>query len=312
MSYPIVAISGGLGNQIFQLARALDIDEQVILDFDSGGSYTEKKADILEFNLPNQIQLGYFKKTKLLRIFYNGILGKSTSAHFFAPLLSKIYRYFFQFLYLTANRRYINVISSKGVGFHATKIRQNPCLVGYFQSFRWAESARVFKLLMELSPKRKSDELENAILKISASDSIALHVRLGDYLHESDFGILSETYYVNALTKIDTEWFNRDIWIFSDDINLAKLRLSNLADQAKSINWIGAINHSTVETWYLMRHATDFVIANSTFSWWAAFLRQNQKGIVCAPQPWFKGMESPVDLIPSMWLRENAFTENPL
>jgi hypothetical protein len=310
MSFPIVGLSGGLGNQLFQLARGLGLDEQVVLDFDTGGKEGAKSLDLLNLNLPPQIHIGKFIRVKSLKRIYNGLLGNSTSDQVFAPLFLFIYQYFFNLIYLAVNKKSINVISSKGLGFHETKVPQNPYLIGYFQSYRWAESTEVFNLLYELSPKRKSDELQKAIEKIAASNAIALHVRLGDYLQENDFGNLSEAYYVNALNQIDNEWINRDIWVFSDNINLAKMKLADLASKAKSVTWIESINNSTVETWFLMRHASDFVIANSTFSWWAAFLRFNQRGIVCAPDPWFKGIDSPLEIIPKSWLREQSFTDS--
>lgn len=312
MNFPIVGLSGGLGNQLFQLARGLALSDQVVLDIETGGKEGHNPVDLLELNLPDQIHIGKFSRLKLLQRIYNGLLGSSTSGHGFAPLILFSYRYFFKLIYLVVNNRIINVLSSKGLGFHETNVPHTPYLVGYFQSYRWAESTKVLKLLHELSPKRKSDELQNAIEEIKASSAIALHVRLGDYLQEKDFGNLSENYYLNALNQIDSDWTNRDIWVFSDDINLAKIKLFNLADRGKSVTWIESINNSTVETWFLMRHASDFVIANSTFSWWAAFLRFNQKGIVCAPEPWFKGIDSPAEIIPMSWLREKSFTKNDL
>jgi hypothetical protein len=312
MNFPIVGLSGGLGNQLFQLARGLALSDQVVLDIETGGKEGRNPVDLLELNLPDQIHIGKFSRLKLLRRIYNGLLGSSTSGHGFAPLISFSYRYFFKLIYLVVNNRIINVLSSKGLGFHETNVPHTPYLVGYFQSYRWAESTKVLKLLHELSPKQKSDELQNAIDEIKASSAIALHVRLGDYLQEKDFGNLSENYYLNALNQIDSDWTNRDIWVFSDDINLSKIKLFNLADRGKSVKWIESINNSTVETWFLMRHASDFVIANSTFSWWAAFLRFNQKGIVCAPEPWFKGIDSPAEIIPMSWLREKSFTKNDL
>jgi hypothetical protein len=63
---------------------------------------------------------------------------------------------------------------------------------------------------------------------------------------------------------------------------------------------------SDVEVWDLMRHFSAYIISNSTFAWWAAFLRENQGAPVYAPDPWFQGMASPNKLIPEDWTRVKA------
>jgi hypothetical protein len=58
---------------------------------------------------------------------------------------------------------------------------------------------------------------------------------------------------------------------------------------------------SPSETLELMRYGRAYVIANSSFSWWGAYLRMNHRASVYAPKKWFKGMEDPADLIPPDW-----------
>ena len=58
-----------------------------------------------------------------------------------------------------------------------------------------------------------------------------------------------------------------------------------------------------VEVWSLMRHFSGYIIANSSFSWWGAFLRMDKSAPVCVPKPWFKGMRDPNLLIPADWIQ---------
>jgi hypothetical protein len=307
MSIPIVGLSGGLGNQLFQIARGLALSDNVILDFDTSGIRSRKPQDILDFELPTHIQVSDFRNAKLLRRTYNQCLANSKPKNIFSLIVLFCCRFAFKVLFLIFNKKIVSVIRSQGVESHQSAILKRPYLIGYFQGCSWAEYINVFDILFQLSPKKISAELQSSIQKISSSKAIALHVRLGDYLQEKDFGNLTESYYQNALDKIDSEWIDRSIWVFSDDIELAKERLANIAKMAKSITWIETIDNSTAQTWFLLRHAADFVIANSTFSWWAAFLRINQKGVVCAPDPWFKGIDSPVNIIPKSWLKQKSF-----
>ncbi len=307
MRTPIIGLSGGLGNQLFQIARGLALADNVILDVDTSGKQTRKSSDVLEFKLPPQINASGFKRASVLRSIYNGCLGRSTKKDLFSSLISPCYRFSFKLLFYVFNKRVVSVLQTRGIGFHESTIPRRPYLIGYFQTCTWAESARVFNILFQLTPKRVSAELQTAIKAISTMRAIALHIRLGDYLQEKDFGNLQESYYQKALEKIDKDWINRSIWIFSDDIQLAKERLANIARRAKSVTWVESIDNSTAQTWFLMRHASDFVIANSTFSWWAAFLRMDQQGIVCAPYPWFREIESPVNITPKSWMQEQSF-----
>lgn len=310
MSWPIIGVSGGLGNQLFQISRGLAISETVRLDFDSAFNRKfGKKSDLLDFNLPQELNVMRYRSSWITRVAFNKCLSNSQKEGILNEILSTMYRLIFKFTFTFFNQNIISVVRTKGLGFYEVKPPKKPYLIGYFQSWRWSSSQRVIDVMFRLEPKKISKELEIAVNEIISSKGIALHVRLGDYLKEDKFGILPVTYYQNALVQIDKNWHARNLWIFSDDIAEAKRKFSNAFQSAKSVTWIQAIDESTAQTWHLLRHASDFVIANSTFSWWAAQLRFIDSGIVCAPTPWFCGMNSPEELIPEDWIKVDSFTD---
>jgi hypothetical protein len=72
------------------------------------------------------------------------------------------------------------------------------------------------------------------------------------------------------------------------------------------IEWIDNTNLSASETLQLFRRCDGYIIANSSFSWWAAMLSQAVNPIVIAPTKWFRNLEDPKELIPPSWLRVNS------
>jgi hypothetical protein len=63
---------------------------------------------------------------------------------------------------------------------------------------------------------------------------------------------------------------------------------------------------SPAQTLFLMSQANNFIISNSTYSWWAAFLSKDINAVVVSPNPWFAFIDSPVGLIPDRWIRLNS------
>ena len=74
-----------------------------------------------------------------------------------------------------------------------------------------------------------------------------------------------------------------------------------VGDQNRQVRFFSQIEHSTAVTFEIMRLGFGYVIANSCFSWWSAFLRYDKNAKVIAPETWFKALESPKCLFPSDW-----------
>lgn len=128
------------------------------------------------------------------------------------------------------------------------------------------------------------------------SDSISLHVRRTDYLLSNDYhSVMSIDYYERAIDLIGR---NHKIFVFSDDIDWCKQNL--IFDNIRFIDL-----ENEFETMYLMSKAKHNIIANSSFSWWGAWLNSNSEKIVVAPTNWF-GAAANLDssnIVPEIWKR---------
>jgi hypothetical protein len=175
-------------------------------------------------------------------------------------------------------------------------------LTGYFQSYKYLDDPNV-RLAMKsiLEPKLLSDYLHYVELS-KVEQPVILHIRLGDYRFEDKFGIIDSHYILEALSRIPNSQ-NRKIWLFSDEVLEAKQLLpSSLHEQLRVIDI-----EDTIFSFQVMRLGHDYVISNSTFSWWAAAMTLNQNARVCVPNPWFKALEPPSDMIPEGWIKVDAW-----
>lgn len=200
------------------------------------------------------------------------------------------------------------MVTVEGLGVRNFKVDTSKNLqIGYFQSYLTTEDSKVIAEMQGMVPKRISHRASELLRESSKKGILVVHVRLGDYKSEQDFGMPGDQYYKSAIklameTKVFTE-----IWIFSDEISLAKERLSISSELP--IRWIGEENLSTSETFEIMKSGKGFVIANSSFSWWAARLSYSSEPLVITPDPWFKNLKEPDNLVPPQWLRLNAHYE---
>lgn len=198
---------------------------------------------------------------------------------------------------------YFGVFQSRVIGYDPDleQIDRPLSLEGYFQSYKYAEAARRH-LVMSRTPR--SEWLQNLIRESKEKGFVSLHIRRGDYRQNGlTYGLLDADYYNRAIGKIPSKYRNLPIWIFSDDIPDAQKILSGVKD--KTLVFITPPKEvSSVESLILMTYAKVNIIANSTFSWWGAFL--NQHSLVIAPNPWFANLAQPEDLLPPDWERVDS------
>ena len=142
------------------------------------------------------------------------------------------------------------------------------------------------------------------MLKASAEKPIIVHVRLGDYLNEKDFGVLSEEYYQSSIRDLWASGEYGAIWAFSDEPERAGSFLPQ--ELSSQIFWVPQEGLSSVQVLQLLRLGHAYVIGNSTFSWWGAFLSYKENPVVISPEPWFLNLPEPNNLIPPDWKRSKA------
>jgi hypothetical protein len=140
--------------------------------------------------------------------------------------------------------------------------------------------------------------------EIGQSNAISLHVRRGDYVHNSNtlatHGLCSLDYYQTAINYITERVAQPNFFIFSDDITWVKDNLK-VDFKCRFVDH----NHGTesYNDMRLMSLCQHHIIANSSFSWWAAWLNPNHKKIVIAPRQWFVNDNNVSDLFPQNWVK---------
>ena len=133
---------------------------------------------------------------------------------------------------------------------------------------------------------------------------LGIHVRRGDYVGNAGIGTLSVSYYEAAAEELRSRGASWDaIWIFSDDATRVENEFQGfLSGKEKLIFVEPPLESHAFESLLLLSRSSYSIIANSTFSWWAATLGNPDKTIAC-PSKWFAEMEDPRDLYPPNWIR---------
>lgn len=178
----------------------------------------------------------------------------------------------------------------------------NLVLEGDWQSLRWFED----KAAMIRSDFRFKAPMAATVAawagRIQASESVAVHVRRGDYVSHPQVaavhGTLPASYYASASEKLHNQVGNPQFFIFSDDPDWAANHLQ-LPGQVSVVSLAADVPDSeSLRLMTLCRHA---IIANSTLSWWGAWLAEHPGQLVFAPRRWFRAREVADSFIPPSW-----------
>jgi hypothetical protein len=168
------------------------------------------------------------------------------------------------------------------------KAPDNSYLVGYWQTEKYFNSVRP-QLLRDFSFKAKPNAKNTATAKqITSTNAVSLHVRRGDYASDATtnqfHGLSPLEYYRRAIELVAGKVKAPHFFVFSDDPQWCKDNLATGHPTTYVTNNDGNTGHEDMR---LMVQCQHHIIANSSFSWWGAWLDEKPKPIVVAPERWF-------------------------
>jgi hypothetical protein len=290
----IVKLMGGMGNQLFQyaLGRSLALyhntefkmDTSFLLDRTvKAANFVFRDYDLGLFNIKelfasgeevNTLNKKILKNKKLDRIFKK-ITGTG-STYFREP-----HFHFFPGIF---------------------KLGDNVYLDGYWQSPKYfARYEQVIR--QEFTFKNPvAANTEPMMAAIKNSNAICVNVRRGDFVTSSMHNVMGLEYFKTAEQKIQERVSDPHYFIFSDDIPWCRENL-HFTGQVTYVSHEFA-GHKFGDYLHLMTRCKHFIIPNSTFAWWAAWLNTSPGKMVIAPAKWFHepGIDT-TDLVPAEWLR---------
>jgi len=285
----IVRIIGGLGNQLFQYAAARRIayfhSVELALDISEFQHLEDRNYCLHHFNIieriatHEEVEAGLGKYPKVIRSI--------------------------AFLWLSNSKR--RLIKEKHFHFDPAILQapDNVYLDGYWQSEKYFKDIEGI-IRKEYTVKSLPDKINQAMAeKISLTNSVSIHIRRGDYVTKDKtnqfHGTCTLEYYDTAVNELARVIKDPTFFVFSDDIEWAR-------EYLKLPYPVIFVGHNSPEKGFedlrLMSLCNHHIIANSTFSWWGAWLSTNKNKIVYTPKRWFAAAGCNTDdLIPETWHR---------
>ena len=274
---PQINLNGGLGNQLFGWALAYSLSRTMGLQVGLNVKNLHQRGfELTNFNIPDISNITFSTISNHSRI-------RASLRRRFVKLRSR------------------DEFFESGFGFdqRVFESREKTTFNGYFQSWKYFHQYREEIVHQLQAPKNPSAKYLDFVKSLSEKKWIAIHVRRGDYVKFKNYhGLASSEYYTMSLDLVSHAIGDIDIVVFSDDISEAKKIVPN-ATQYICEEDIS----SPVENLILMSKATHFIGANSSFSWWAAYIGDQKEKINIFPRPWFaeKNIDTR-DLLLPHWL----------
>jgi hypothetical protein len=269
-----IIIQGGLGNQMFQIFMLL--------------SYSMKHKK--QFVIPKNMQ-SWDKRNS----YWDSIFYKLTP-------------------FLVPNSTIEQYLELKEPAFHYTElpnVSDNICLNGYFQSCKYFENS-YYEICDKLGLYQLRNSIKDKYNNVTDwTDTVSLHFRMGDYKNmPNHHPLISDNYYINSLRHIMSVTKKCKLTILysceESDYETVLLRIGSIKNKFKDdLHFIKIdANLNDYEQMFLMSCCSHNIIANSSFSWWSAYINDNLHKVVCYPSVWF-GIAyqnfNTIDLHPSSW-----------
>lgn len=281
----ITSINGGLGNQLFQyaaglaLAKRYQTDLKIHVQFKEGD--TNRSVGLSHF----KIDLKEAAPEEVIKLYPRSAVEK-----------------IWQKLLPTSLKKYYQ---EKNFAFNPkfTHLSANIYLKGYWQSeYYFSIIKDEIHAAFTLQPSVYQRALAT-IEELRKIDSVAIHVRKGDYLiapYDTYYTNLDSSYYNKAIQLILSANKAIQLFVFTDDPDWVQ---NNLHLQMPYSLISSVKTHNMYEDFQAMRSCKYHIIANSSFSWWTAWLSDRNGKIVVAPKQWFNlGPKDTQHLLPKTWL----------
>lgn len=290
-------LMGGLGNQMFEYAAGLSLARlnRTVLKLDTS-FYCKHDIDNRHYSLDClNVNAQFATAEEIWKM--NGKLGKKQA------LVKKI-------LGLFGQRRLVDLLSVKGQGHYQKQwtfypefhlLPDNTWLSGNFQSEKFFLPVAGIIRHQFTFRYPPTPEVEAMGIQIRSRPSVAVHFRRGDYLGQySSIGALSSKYYDYAIQSMRARVPSDTVYyIFSDEIEAVEREYKPTVPHL----FVKCFDHANYyDKIRLMQICNHNVIANSTFSWWAAWLNVNKNKIIISPKKWFSDGHHPDnDMCPEKW-----------
>lgn len=293
----IIKLKGGLGNQMFQYALGRK------LSLKTGKKFQLDKTDY-ENDTFRSYGLGVFNIIEnFTNTEKNSKLDPSKKKNTLVKRLKRIIEFrILKNYHIGWEPYFLKKILSKIEG------GRDVYLDGYWQSYKYTEEARDI-LSNDFSLKNPLEKTHSELLKqMTSTNSVALSVRRTDYLLPKvlkSIGICSANYYNQAIEFIASKIKNPYFFIITDDLDWVK---ENVDFKDYPVFYVSELRKDNSIDYYqelaIMSKCKHNIIANSSFSWWPAWLNQNPEKIVIAPDVWFTDGSIKIDdIIPPTWIK---------
>lgn len=281
----IVNVIGGLGNQMFQYAFAVVLkdkypNEKVLID-----PHLFRFPFIKKFRNNNFYHNGF----EIREVFHNAILPiasgwEMAKVSYYLPnyVLNRVLRK------ILPKRKYEYRQENDYVFYPEVFNMMHDCYFeGYWQHYRYFEGMQDVLRNTFQFPTPNDNNLK-ASREMNTVPSIGIHVRRGDYVGNKGFGgVCNLEYYKKAIQLLNVNEGSR-FFVFSNDIEWCEKELQPFMKNVTYVDWnIGKDSHWDI---FLMSQCDQLIIANSSFSWWGAYLNKRAKKII-APKLWNRYIE---------------------
>jgi len=282
----IIRMTGGLGNQMFQYALYLKYIsmgyEAVFEDFTEYDEAHDNRRpiqlDVFGIDYPRVDMKDYYRITDS-----------------FPGLIAKVKR-------KLRGRKNLSCIEASNAYDEAVLSPGDAYVMGYFQSEKYFYDVKdkvlksfAFKQSVEDEAKNVASKNNLLIDDFENDNSVSIHIRRGDYLSINNIvgGICTEDYYDRSISYIIEKVENPHFYIFTNDSEYANSWAQKYTGKGIYMHVVeGNTEDSGYIDMYLMSLCHHHVIANSSFSWWGAYINKKDDSVVVAPSRWINGADN--------------------